>query len=385
MIPVMADRIIMRHAKLKGSSVHASLQHNFRERPTANADPERTPSNVHEGGTCADDVVAKMHDRLPEKYRKDAVQVIEYMITASPRWFRDSEYHGHTADDLFDRAKAWLVEKYGQENILLTTIHNDETTPHLVAYITPVKADGKLSAAHWIGNRKKLSDAQDEIFERVKDIGLERGTKGSTAEHTTIKQFYDAIGPVDTPKLKLEDIKPKKTGTLKREKPTEVLNRLNSYIAEQWTLGGLKTAQIHLQSDKIRTLEMDAQKNRMFADKGRKWFHAMNHLNADQKKYFNDVEADLFAMAEHNKVHKNSSATHYKPRPKPPKVAESKLKTEVINERQNSGNRTRTAITARATYNDIKSLEFRQAQRTSRYNRGQSPGLHRTQNQGQRI
>lgn len=362
----------MRHEKLKGASVHASLQHNFRERPTANADPERTPSNVHEGGNSTDEVVAKMHERLPEKYRKDAVQMIEYMITASPRWFLDSDQHGYTADDLFDRAKEWLVEKYGKENIMLTTIHNDESTPHLVAYVTPVKPDGKLSAAHWIGNRKKLSDAQDEIAEKVADIGLERGTKGSTAEHTTLKQFYGSIAPVKAPKLTADDLKPKKKGVMSREKPAEVIERINAHIANQFELAGLRNAQNEFLGDKIRVLQNDLSRHRRLAREAMKRRDALNHLTEKQREQFAENDQLLFALAEHNQTHKNASATHYKPRLKKPKP-------EVINERQNQRIRTSSRITARATYNDIKSLEFRKAQRTSRYNRGQYPGLQRTQ------
>ncbi|MFX5169009.1 plasmid recombination protein, partial [Acinetobacter baumannii] len=70
------------------------------------------------------------------------------------------------------------------------SIHRDETTPHLVAYVVPIDQKGKLNAREFLGGRAKLSKMQTDFHEKVKDLGLERGLEGSKAEHKTVKEFY---------------------------------------------------------------------------------------------------------------------------------------------------------------------------------------------------
>ena len=51
----------------------------------------------------------------------------------------------------------------------------------------------RLNAALWLDGKQKLSAMQDRYFETLKHLGLERGIKGSHAEHTTIQQFYGSL------------------------------------------------------------------------------------------------------------------------------------------------------------------------------------------------
>ena len=47
----------------------------------------------------------------------------------------------------FLKIEKWLEEKYGKNNVVSTTIHRDETTPHLVAYVVPLDEEsGRLNA-----------------------------------------------------------------------------------------------------------------------------------------------------------------------------------------------------------------------------------------------
>ena len=68
---------ILRTAKLKTfGNIAASASHNFRERETLNADPERTHLNIHHGAVSSEEVTAKVKSLLPEKFRSDAVLCI---------------------------------------------------------------------------------------------------------------------------------------------------------------------------------------------------------------------------------------------------------------------------------------------------------------------
>ena len=138
---------ILRTAKLKTmGNIAGSIAHNFRTIRTPNADPNRTEDNLH---TVEDPEAVKqaIKDRLPEKRRSDAVLCIEYLVTASPEW----EGWGTDKEvEFFERAGQWLIDKHGKENIAGMSIHMDETTPHLVAYVVPIDQRGKLNCKEFL-------------------------------------------------------------------------------------------------------------------------------------------------------------------------------------------------------------------------------------------
>lgn len=178
---------ILRTAKLKSfGEIGGSLSHNYRDRPTPNANPQQTPLNEHSLQN-AELVMSAIKDKLPEKRRKDAVLCVEYLITASPDWVG---WHKSDEQKYFDDAKRWLEDRHGKDNVIATTIHRDESTPHMIAYVVPL-VDGKLNAKKFLGGREKLSKMQTDFATNVgKSVGLVRGLEGSKAEHQTIKQYY---------------------------------------------------------------------------------------------------------------------------------------------------------------------------------------------------
>ena len=181
---------ILRTAKLKSfGEIGGSLSHNYRNRSTPNADPQLTQKNEHSLPNAAL-VMSSIKDKLPEKRRKDAVLCVEYLITASPDWIG---WNKTDEQKYFDDAKKWLENKHGKDNVIATTIHRDESTPHMIAYVVPL-VDGKLNAKKFLGGRQKLSDMQTDFADNVgKSVGLVRGLEGSKAQHQTIKQYYSNV------------------------------------------------------------------------------------------------------------------------------------------------------------------------------------------------
>ena len=183
---------IMRAKKLANmGSVAASMQHCYRERETHNADQERTPDNQHLVAKSTDEAMGKLRALLPEKRRKDAVLAVEYVMTASPEWFATATPEQEKA--FFQRSLQWLADKYGADRIVTASIHRDEATPHLSAFVVPLTQDKRLSAKEFIGSRDKMRADQTSYAGRVADLGLERGIEGSKATHQTIQQHYAAI------------------------------------------------------------------------------------------------------------------------------------------------------------------------------------------------
>ena len=179
---------ILRTAKLKSfGEIGGSLSHNYRTRPTPNANPIRTPDNSHSVSKSYL-VMDGIKQRLPDKVRSNAVLCVEFLITASPEW--DGWKNQEKEQEFFKRSVEWLEKRHGKENVIATSIHRDETTPHLIAYVVPIDGRGKLNARSFLGGRAALSKMQTDFHSKVKDLGLERGLEGSKAEHKTVKEFY---------------------------------------------------------------------------------------------------------------------------------------------------------------------------------------------------
>ncbi len=186
----MGAKQILRIAKIKTiAEVMASAEHTFRERDTPNADPAKAAKNAHSVKNAAG-VVEALEKRLDTvKVRKNAVRCVEFLVTASPEFF--TKRSGQT---YFDDAKKWLEKSFGAENVISSHVHRDEKTPHAVFYVVPIDDREKLNARGFFGGRQKMTAMQDAFFAKVaKKYGLERGQRGSKAEHETIAEYYARV------------------------------------------------------------------------------------------------------------------------------------------------------------------------------------------------
>lgn len=192
---------IYRTAKLGSfGEIGGSLSHTYRTRNTPNADENKAHLNEHSLQTY-NSCFEAIKNSIPEKRRKNAVLCIEHLITTSPDW---SGWGTEKEQEFFDQSLEFVKQKYGSENVIAHSIHRDETTPHLIVYVTPIDEKGGLNAKKWLGGRSKLSQTQTEFANAVKHFGIERGLENSKARHKTIQKYYSE-GKKPTPKL--EEIK----------------------------------------------------------------------------------------------------------------------------------------------------------------------------------
>ena len=266
----MAHPVIIRVKKLATmGQIGASGSHTWRERPTPNADPARTPSNtdLRSVGSTAElrQAVQERLAMVSEKPAANPVRCIEYLVTANHDAFTGAG--GQVDADAYLRdALAWIEGKHGAANVVAANIQRDERTPHLVAYVVPLveveakerkrsvivgtnddgtkrretrvehqEASTRLSAAHFLDGRAKLSKLQDEFATQVgQRHGLVRGVKRSRAQHTTVKEFYAGLAAADQalPAFNAQAIEPRELepgGLMKRavmETPDQVAQRL---------------------------------------------------------------------------------------------------------------------------------------------------------------
>lgn len=123
-----------------------------------------------------------------KKIRKDAVLVSEFLITSDTSFF--SNLSPTEQKRYFETTKDFLAKRYGEQNLIYATVHNDEKTPHMHVGVVPVTEDGRLSAKDVVGNRMQLVKLQDDFNAHVKAHGydLARGIS-STRKHVEMAKF----------------------------------------------------------------------------------------------------------------------------------------------------------------------------------------------------
>ena len=185
----------MRFQKLHTSEeIGHALGHNKRLRNVKNADKDREHLNT--SITYVDDIkkhikgLDKLHKKTTgKKARKDAVRVIEVLMTSDREFFKrvnDTEY--------FETCRQWLVDTFGEENILSMDIHRDERTPHAHFLVTPMR-ENQYACKKIINGRNAVRGLQNSFYDAVKHYGLERGelVEYTNAKHKSSLQFTEDV------------------------------------------------------------------------------------------------------------------------------------------------------------------------------------------------
>ena len=202
---------IARIKKLKRSSLGGSEAHTARQRETPNAD--RSKHNIRFIGNqnsdeTLDSLVIEKIGEQKRKIRPDAVYAVEILLTASPEYFRPDcptqagYYEADKVQAWLTASKQWLEENYS-DRIVRAELHLDEATPHIHAYFVPLDEQRQLRAKHFFDGRQKMRQFQDSYSAATEHLGLERGIKGSKAQHQDIKDFYSIVNAGIEPNSKL--------------------------------------------------------------------------------------------------------------------------------------------------------------------------------------
>ena len=176
---------IMRFAKYKGPEISRIEAHDERTKETYASNPDidtsRRPLNFHliePKGHYRQEAERQIFEAKC-RTRTDSVRLVETLITGSPAFFK-----GKTREQIreyFQHALAFLLERQDPKTFISAVVHMDEKTPHMHVTFVPLTPDGRLSAKDIIGNRKKLTQWQDDYWQHMvgKYPELERGQSAS--------------------------------------------------------------------------------------------------------------------------------------------------------------------------------------------------------------
>ena len=182
----------------------SKYNHNCRKVDVSNADPSRAhlnedliPLPVVDGKELT---YAEAFDwRIKQdpyyqthSYRKDAVKGYEVLLTFS----RDD---GVDVEAWKERSVQWLKDTFnvagdGHDNVLHAVFHGDETgNAHIHAFVVPIDERSHLCAKSFTDGSRTLSSMQTSYADSIKDLGIQRGIRGSSARHQDIRRMYATL------------------------------------------------------------------------------------------------------------------------------------------------------------------------------------------------
>ncbi|MEQ6378626.1 MobV family relaxase [Bacillaceae bacterium S4-13-56] len=154
--------------------------------------------------------INKIDERIKEGYkgsrsiRSDAIKLVDGLLTSDNQFF--DRLSPERQKQFFKDNLDFIKKEYGEENVIYATVHLDEKTPHMHFGFVPLTEDGRLSAKEMVGNKKALSELQDRYnhFLNERGYGLDRGEKGSNAEHLEMQKFKEKMLNDQIQKLETE-------------------------------------------------------------------------------------------------------------------------------------------------------------------------------------
>lgn len=173
---------ILRVQKCKGAEIGAMQYHNDREPGKhTNPDIDQTRTRLNREMRSHVDYEREVQARIDDGYsgerkvRKDAVKLVEGIVTASPEFFELAD--DDKVREFFDDAYRFCCDEFGESNMVHFTVHMDEETPHAHFGFVPLR-DGKLSWKGFFPDKAALGAMQDRFYGRVGALyGLSRGEK----------------------------------------------------------------------------------------------------------------------------------------------------------------------------------------------------------------
>lgn len=232
-----AQYAILRFAKYKGPEIGRIEAHDERTKETYASNPDvdtsRSRLNFHlvkphrSYRAEAEKQIAEAGCRA----RKDSVRVVETLVTASSEFFQGKK--PREVKEFFEHALDFIQSEQSPETIISAVVHMDEKTPHMHLCFVPLTADKRLSAKEIVGNRKKLTQWQDDFWKHMvkKYPDFERGESASETGRTHIppRLFKEAIR-LNRQKEKIALLLSEITPLNAKKKSAEIETILDDYI-----------------------------------------------------------------------------------------------------------------------------------------------------------
>ena len=234
---------ILRFAKYKGPTVSRIEAHNERTKETYASNPDiKTDLSKHNFHPVIPqgkyrDISNRIIRESGCRVRKDSVTAVEVLITARPEFFEGKK--PREVKEFFDHALEFMKSKQDAATYISAVVHVDEKTPHMHLFFVPLTPDNRLSAKTIIGNRKKLTQWQDEFHSHMvkKYPDFERGESASSTGrvHLPPRQYKAAVHLTEQRSAIMDKIRSVNVFNMKTLLP-EIIEKYNKKNKEETAL-----------------------------------------------------------------------------------------------------------------------------------------------------
>ena len=277
---------ILRTKKVKSKlNITQAFEHNLRLRPQGNIDAKKTHKNqILHNPLKIDLTDAKsMQLKLTEYYKKleikerpDNVLMMEFVVSASPQFFENS--NNKKIDSWAQSQLEFMKKEYG-EQLQFAVLHLDEKTPHLHFHISTEhktikrykNQKGECFREKYSLNAKRynpeyLRGLQDRFGAHNAVFGLTRGKATSNKAHVPLKDYYKEIN------LEFEAIEKLKNTAQKWNDFKKFYPKLKQNILKQFEIIELLTG--ILETKKLTDIEKELVQS---VKKDKKLTSGLNH------------------------------------------------------------------------------------------------------------
>lgn len=247
--------------------------------------------------------------------KKQSTVMCEFVITSDKEFY--DRLGAERTKQFFKDAYSFVTAKVGGEQYIVSAVvHMDEATPHMhVAYIpvingrdrkgTPCK---RINCSEFWKGRDSYSKLQDEYYDFITNRGydLERGIKGSTAEHLSVAEYKLKKSSEQLTKIKgqiieienIDNVNVRKiipnTVTIKRDN----FERISLAAKKYFTVQKLETENASLKN-KCISLE---NKNKKLKNDNDVLSGNIRQLENDFDNFYNSVEDEITLKNENNRL-----------------------------------------------------------------------------------
>lgn len=168
-------------------------KHNLRQgKQTANVNTSLSHLNKYLVGNKSMNVLKDIEKKLDGvKYRKDAAKTAHMVFSVSPEWF-----HNASDEDRLEwekRTMDYVKDTFGEQNIVYSVVHYDETTPHIHCCAVPL-VNGKLNMKAIFNGKKGLADNFHTKYNTyINHLGIERGERYSRSSAVDIREYTERL------------------------------------------------------------------------------------------------------------------------------------------------------------------------------------------------
>ena len=150
------------------------------------------------------------------------------------------------------RTLEWVNERMGSNNVLLATLHMDESMPHIHVQCTPIVKDERgikrFSYLDYFAFQD-FAKLQSDFASSFADMGYKRGTSGSIAKHLSPKEAQQIVAnerkplPEDQDELRIytkqlqEQIGRQKVELIEKRRASEEIEHMQERINKMHTKG----------------------------------------------------------------------------------------------------------------------------------------------------